>query len=172
MPNKKNQLSLEEIRTDLSQSLAVIISDHSGLSVADQTDLRQKTAQSGSKFTVAKNSLLSIAFKEKLGDLPSELEKALNGPTSVLFAKKDAATAAKALYTFKGVKEKPVIKIGLMGDKIVGTDELEALSKLPSREQLLSNLLAQISAPAQHFTAVLAAPVRNLVFALNAIANK
>ncbi len=172
MPSQKNIHGLAEIKHGLETAKAVILANYAGLSVSDQTNLRAKLDAAGGEFLVAKNNLLKIALKEKLGDLPQELEDVLNGPTAVIFAQNDAVMATKALTEFAKDKELPQIKLGLLDDKILSVHEIQALSKLPSREQLLATLLAQLQAPAQALVRQLATPAQLLVYALDAIARK
>ena len=172
MPSQRNVHGLAEIKHHLATAKAVILANYAGLSVADQTTLRAKLSAAGGEFLVAKNNLLKIALKEKLGDLPRELEDVLNGPTAVIFAESDAVTTAKALAEFIKDKDKslPEIKLGLLDDKILSIKDIETLSQLPSREQLLATLLAQLAAPAQALVRQINTPAQLLVYALEAIA--
>ena len=172
MPSQKNVHGLAEIKHHLETAKAVILANYAGLSVADQTTLRAKLSAAGGEFLVAKNNLLKIALKEKLGDLPRELEDVLNGPTAVIFAESDAVTTAKALAEFIKDKDKslPEIKLGLLDGQILSVKDIETLSQLPSREQLLATLLAQLAAPAQALVRQINTPAQLLVYALEAIA--
>lgn len=172
MPSQKNIHGLAEIKHHLETAKAVILADYAGLSVADQTTLRAKIATAGGDFMVAKNNLLKIALKEKLGSLPQEVENVLNGPTAVIFAQTDAVMATKAVTEFAKDKDLPKIKIGLMDAKVLTIKDIETLSKLPSREQLLATLLAQLQAPTQALVRQIAAPAQLLVYALDAIARR
>ena len=129
MPSQRNVHGLAEIKHHLATAKAVILANYAGLSVADQTTLRAKLSAAGGEFLVAKNNLLKIALKEKLGDLPRELEDVLNGPTAVIFAESDAVTTAKALAEFIKDKDKslPEIKLGLLDGQIPTEDDVVAL---------------------------------------------
>jgi large subunit ribosomal protein L10 len=144
MPSQKNIHSLAEVKHGLETAKAVILA----------------------------NNLLMIALKEKLGGLPRDIEDVLRGPTAVIFAQTDAVTTTKAITEFAKDKNLPEIKIGLMDDKVLSIKDLETLSKLPSREQLLATLLAQLQAPVQAFVRQINAPAQLLVYALDAIKNK
>ena len=174
MPSQRNVHGLAEIKHHLATAKAVILANYAGLSVADQTTLRAKLSAAGGEFLVAKNNLLKIALKEKLGDLPRELEDVLNGPTAVIFAESDAVTTAKALAEFIKDKDKslPEIKLGLLDGQILSVKDIETLSQLPSREQLLATLLAQLAAPAQALVRQINTPAQLLVYALDAIARR
>lgn len=184
MPSQRNIHALAEVKHGLETAKAVILANYAGLSVSDQTALRANIAASGGNFMVAKNNLLKITLTEKLGTLPKEVADVLNGPTAVIFAQTDAVTTTKALAEFIKDKDRnlPELKIGIMlgqrslgvvGDgKVLSVKDLETLSKLPSREQLLATLLAQLQAPAQALVRQLATPAQLLVYALDAISKK
>jgi large subunit ribosomal protein L10 len=133
--------------------------------------LRSEADQTGGAFMVAKNNLLRIALKEKSKDLAKDLDTFLNGPTAVLFSS-DPVTAAKIVSKFAEEHDKLKIKTGVMDDKVITFAEISALSKLPSREQLLSSLLAQLQAPAQALVRQLNAPIQNFVYGLEALRAK
>lgn len=174
MPSQRNVHSLAEVKHSLATAKAVILANYAGLSVSEQTLLRSKIASSGGEFMVAKNNLLKLALEEKLGGLPRDVADVLRGPTAVIFAQTDAVTTTKALAEFIKDKDKelPEIKLGLLEDRILSVKDIQALSKLASREQLLASLLAQLQAPAQALVRQLATPAQLLVYALDAIKNK
>ncbi len=172
MPSQRNIHALAEVKHGLETAKAVILANYAGLSVSEQTLLRSKIASSGGEFMVAKNNLLKLALAEKLGGLPRDIADVLQGPTAVIFAQTDAVTTTKAVAEFAKGKNLPEIKIGLMDDKILSIKDLETLSKLAGREQLLASLLAQLLAPTQALVRQLATPAQLLVYALDAIARK
>lgn len=182
MPSQKNIHALAAVKHGLSTAKAVILANYAGLSVSEQTILRGKISAAGGDFVVAKNNLLKIALEEKLGGLPQAVADTLSGPTAVIFAQTDAVTTTKVITEFAKDRNLPEMKIGLMlgqrslggvgEDKVLSVKDLETLSKLPSREQLLASLLAQLSAPAQALVRQIAAPAQLLVYALDAISKK
>jgi len=172
MPNQRNIDRLQELETKINSAKILIIADHSGLSVAAQTKLRQEIAKTNGEFTVTKNTLLSRILTNKLGGLPRDVEDVLRGPTAILIGQEDAVISTKSLTKFIDKYQLPTIKLGLLDDKILSIDEVSALSKLGSREQLLAALLSQLNAPAQNLVGVLSAKTRHLVYTLNAIKNQ
>jgi large subunit ribosomal protein L10 len=172
MPSQKNQDRLQELETKINSAKILIVTNYAGLSVAAQTKLRSEIAKTEGEFTVAKNTLLSRILGKKLGGLPSDLEEVLRGPTAILIGQSDVVTSTKALTKFIDDNQLPSIKIAIMGDKILKPDDITTLSKLPNKEQLIANLLAQLNAPTQNFVSILSANMRNLVYALSAIKNK
>jgi large subunit ribosomal protein L10 len=171
MPNLKNQTQISEIQKALSASKAIILANHAGMDVNAQNQLKREIKASGAHITVSKNSLLKIALKEILGgELPENLDKALEGPTSVLYTNDDPVSPTKALFDFiKGHEEKPVLKLGVMDGKVLTLTEIESLSKLPGKQELLAMLVGQLNAPIAGFAQVLRANLQNVVFAFDAI---
>ena len=172
MPNQKNVHQLAELIKNLSDSKAVILTEYAGLSVSEQNQFRAEAAKNDSVFVVAKNNLLKLALKETNSDIVDSLNSFLQGPTAVLFSKKDVVAGAKVVMKFAEDHEKLKVKSGIMDGKTISEVEITTLSKLPSREELLAKLLAQLQAPAQALVRQLNAPIQNLVYGLNALKNK
>lgn len=171
MPNQKNIHQLAEITKNLADSKAIILAEYAGLTVTEQNLIRSEVDKTGGTFMVAKNNLMRIALKEKSPELVDTLSEFLQGPTAVLFSP-DAVSAAKIVSKFAEDHDKLKIKTGIMDDKIITVIDIKALSKLPSREQLLASLLAQLQAPAQALVRQLNAPIQNFVYGLEALKAK
>jgi len=168
MPSQKNIHQLAEITKSIADSKAIILTEYAGLTVVEQNLLRAEAEKTNSTFIVAKNNLLRLALKEKSKELADTLDSFLNGPTAVLFGT-DAVAAAKILTKFSEDHENLKIKSGVMDDKVITIADISALSKLPSYEQLLGQLMAQLQAPAQGLVRQLSAPIQRLVYGLEAL---
>jgi large subunit ribosomal protein L10 len=165
-PNKKNQASLTELSEKVAKAKSIIVADYSGTTVKDQVTLRSAIKQAGGEVVVAKNTIIDLAIgKGKVSD-------SLHGMNAAVFAYDDAVAPVKALFEFHKKNEKLVIKQGYMDEKVLSTDEVIALSKLPSKNELIAKLLMILKSPGQGFVNVLTANQRNLVYALNAVAEK
>ena len=171
MPSQRKIHQLAEIIKSLNDSKSIILTEYAGLTVKEQQMLRSEADKSGGKFLVTKNNLMRLALEEKSKDLAKDLASFLEGPTAVLFSP-DPVTGAKIVSKFVEDHEKLKIKTGIMDDKIITFAEINALSKLPSREQLLASLLAQLQAPAQALVRQLQAPIQNFVYGLEALKAK
>ena len=171
MPNQKNIHQLAQITKALADSKAVILTEYAGLSVSEQNALRIEAEKENSVFMVAKNNLLRIAIKEQDKDLADSLKNDLQGPTGVLFSQ-DPVSGAKVAVKFSEDHDKLKVKSGIMDGKIISFADVKALSKLPSRDQLLASLLAQLQAPAQALVRQLNAPIQNFVYGLEALKAK
>lgn len=168
MPSQKNQSLLADLSDKLSRTKSLIIADYSGIPVSDQIKLRARVSEAGGQFTVTKNRLVKLALKEKLDGLPRDLEEILRGQNAFLFSFEDAVSALKALFEFSQENENLEIKLGLLDDKVLSYDEIKHLSKLPSKKELIGQLIARIQGPTFGLANVLSAPTRNLVYALKA----
>lgn len=135
----------------------LIFSDFRGLSFPQMIDLRNKLTEKGTSYRVVRNSFARIAMKEVgLPDASAMLE----GPTALAFLGKDPSPAAKVMVDF--MKAAPLkIKGGVISGKIFGMKEIEALSRLPGRLQLLAILMGTMNAP-----------LRNMMYAMNGVASK
>lgn len=171
MPSQRKVTQLAEIVKNLNESKAIIITEYAGLTVSEQNTLRAEANKSGGAFLVTKNNLIRLAIEGKSQDLAKELDDHLQGPTAVLFSP-DPVDAAKVISKFSEDHEKLKIKTGIMDDKVITIAQIKALSKLPSREQLIASLLAQLQAPAQALVRQLNAPIQNFVYGLEALKAK
>jgi len=93
---------------------------------------------------------------------------------ALVLSYQDAVSALKQLFSFQKTADKLIIKQGYMpeGDKTLSPEEVEKLSQMPSKTELISMLISRIQGPAYGLANVLKANQRNLVYALKAIADK
>lgn len=167
---EKKQQIVAEFKDKLSKAQTVIFTSFSGLTVEDETVLRRKFKEANSEYKVYKNTLMTIAARELgYGD---DLIKYFEGPTSVAFGYEDPVAPAKILTEFMKDHKGLELKVGIVNGKIVSPQEIEALAKLPSREELLAKALGSMKAPIANLVFVLSGTLRSLVYALNAIKEK
>jgi large subunit ribosomal protein L10 len=166
-PAKKKQDQVKLLQDKLGQAKSAVIVDYSKLTVKEKTTLLDKVRVAGGQFLVAKNSLMHIAFGKK-----AELKDSFSGMNGVLFSYEDAIMPIKAVMEFKKATEKLIVKKGVMEDKVLSESEVEALSKLPSKAELIAMLISRLQGPSYGLVNVLNAGPRNLVYALQAIATK
>ena len=166
MPNKHNLQQVEVLQEKLSRAQSVAIVEYSGTTVNDQVKLRQELRDAGGEFLVTKNTLIDIAIGK------GKLSESLDGMNAIVFSYDDAVAAIKKLFAFQKDTEKLTIKQGFMEDRVLSIAEVEALSKLPGKNELIGMLISRIQSPAYGLVNVLNAGPRNLVYALKAIADK
>lgn len=141
-----------------------------GYTMADADKLRSKALEKNVEVFVAKKTLLTLAAKEAgVSGLDRE---ALDGSVLVAVSYSDEVSAAKLLKDL--AKEKETIKMmaGVLEGKLVGESEVKRLADLPSKEQLLGQLVGTLNAPVSGFVNVLAGNLRGLVTALKAVQEK
>ncbi|HSM03215.1 MAG TPA: 50S ribosomal protein L10 [Longimicrobiales bacterium] len=145
MKRDRKETFVTEFRERVDRSPVLYLTDFTGLNVKSMTDLRQKLKESGAEYVVAKNRLMIRALEG--ADLP-DLGEALTGPTGVIFGYEDVVATAKVLSDFaKAHDDRPAFKLGVLDNKILDAAQLEKLAKLPSREQLLAELVGAMQAP-------------------------
>lgn len=155
-----------ELHEHFSKSAVVIVTDYKGLDVAAVTDLRRKLREADVQYKVVKNTLLARASE---GTDAEAIKDKFKGPNAVAFSYTDPVAPAKILCDFAKDNDKLDICVGVLNGKVLDADAIKALSKLPSREQLLGQLLATMNAvPTSLVTALSDAP-RRMVNVLNAI---
>ncbi len=156
---------VEEIKQKLKDYDNFIITDYRGLSVGEITELRTKLYEKGVVYQVLKNNLIRIALKDAKID---GLDEYLFGPSAIAFAKDDPVFPSKVLADFmKASKLK--IKGGYSEGMVIDDKNIIALSKLPSKEVLISRLMGSLQSPVSGLASVLNGLMRNLVNVLDQV---
>ena len=113
---------------------------------------------SGAEYLLVKNRLARLAFAET--DLP-DISESLEGPTGMVFGYEDVVAPAKAISDFaKDHDKKPVFKLGIMDNKILKAEQVDAIAKLPTRDVLYSMLAGVLEAPIAAFASALEAKIQ------------
>ena len=121
----------------MKQSSLILLADYRGINVADVTELRKKLREVNGNYSVIKNNITRRA----LGECGIEgLDEFLVGPTAVITTEESYLDSLKAVYEYAKNNEFYKIKAGVIDGKVVSSDELIALAKLPSREVLIAQL--------------------------------
>ena len=167
--NREEKARVIEELTEKLKGGSVILVDYQGMNVAQSTRLRARSRESGVEFVVAKNTLAQRAANQAGVEGISEF---LVGPTALAFSE-DPVAGAKLMAEFSDEVGSFEVKGGLLdGGRVMGAQEVAALSRLPGREQLLAQLLGAIQAPIAGLATVLNAPLRNLALVLNQVAEQ
>ena len=171
MANPRNQTSVAQLRELLADASTFFLVDYQGLSAGEMNALRVKVRAAGGRLLVAKNTLINVVLKEHGVE---GFERTLQGPTALVLVGEDMVAPAKALDDFaKGhPRDLPAPKGGRLQGSIVGPEALAKIAKLPTREELYSQLVGVLQAPMQQLVGVLQAPPQNLVSVLNNYADK
>jgi len=163
---KKEQL-VEKLTSTFKDTKSVVFTEFSAVQVSQMEEMRKKARQEGVRVIVAKKTLMNIAAKEAgVEDLDTS-----NLPNSVvsLFGTEDEVSAAKLAAEFAKEHDDVNIVGGIFEGSFASADQMIALSKIPSREELYAKLVGSINAPVSGFVNVLAGNLRGLVTTLKAI---
>jgi len=166
MPNAKNVQQVKLLKEKIAKAKSLAIVDYSGTSANDQVKLRSEITEAGGEVLIAKNTLIDIAIGE------GKLTDSLEGMNAVVFSYEDAVAALKKVFAFHKDEKKLEIKQGFMNDKVLSAAEVEALSQLPGKNELISMLINRLQSPATGMVNVLKAGTRDLAYVLKAIAEK
>ncbi len=169
MPTQKKIDKVEEMTSLFKETGSFFITDYQGLNVADMTGLRKTLREGEVRYVVAKNTLLKLAAKN--AETP-DLDEHLSGPTAVAFTTGDPAAAAKIIYDHAKEKELPKVRAFVLDGVVYGPDEMKRLAELPSREQLLAQVVAAVEAPFSQLVGSLDGFFRELVGSIDALADK
>ncbi len=160
--------AVTKLKQDFAKTPDLILSDFRGLTFPQMIELRTKLGEQGSSYRVVRNAFARIAMKE--AGLP-DVSAMLEGPTALAFLGKDPSPAAKVLVDF--TRSAPLtIKGGVVSGKVYSAKEIEALSKLPGRLQLLAILMGTMNAPLRNMMYVMNGVSSKLVRTLAAVADK
>ena len=173
MPSEKVLEQKKQVVSDLTEKLkgaaCGVVVDYKGINVADDTKLRKQLREAGVEYTVIKNTLLRFAAKNVGLD---GLDAVLEGTTALAVSQEDFVAPARILAEYAENNKEFTIKAGFVEGKLLDVKGVQELAKLPSREVLVAKALGGLNAPISGFVGVLNANLRNLVCALNAIAQK
>lgn len=174
MPKSKIQKGeiLRNLSEKIKKSKSVVFAGFNALTVKDNENLRAQLRKENSEYYVAKKTLINLAFKDQIKDLNV---RNFSGKLAAVFSYEDEVAPAKILGKFRQDKEK-IEKVfflgGILENKILSKEEVEALSKLPSKNELYAKLVGSLNAPISGFVNALAGNLRNLVYVLKAIESK
>ena len=163
--NGKEQL-VTELASKLATAKATFLADYRGLNVEAATNLRKKLNEAGVEYRVVKNTLLRLASK---GTDVEVLDDYLYGPTAIVIVGDDPVAPAKVLADLAKDSKTFELKAGTLGAKVISAEDIEALAKLPGREELLAKMLSTMNAPTTNFVGTMAALPRQMVQVLTAI---
>lgn len=165
--SEKEQL-VSSLRQGLTESSLVIVTQQKGLTVAEVSDLRRKMREVDAQYKVAKNTLARLAVA---GTHNESINSMLSGPTALAYSK-DPVAAAKVTIKFANSNEKLKVVGGSLNGRLLSSQEIDALSKLPSLDELRAKMLAIISTPATRIAGILQAPAGQLARVFSAYGKK
>lgn len=146
MPSEKVLQQKQQIVADLAEKLktaaAGVFVDYCGLTVEEDTELRNKLREAGIEYSVVKNTLTKRAANEAGY---TDFDEILNGPTALALSFDDVVAPARVLAEFAKTKDVFEIKAGFMEGRAMSLEEIDALSKIPSKDALYGMLAGSLN---------------------------
>ena len=138
--------AVKQLTEKLKDAKAMVLVDYRGINVNEDTELRRKARETGIDYFVAKNRLVKIALQEV--GVEANFDDLLEGTTSFALGYEDGIAPSKLVYDFgKTLKDKFVIKGGMLDGARVDAATIESLAKLPSREEMLGQVAYGLMSP-------------------------
>ena len=154
MDRARKEQVVSELKDVFQHSGIIVAAKYAGITVAEMSDLRNKMRENSANVRVTKNRLARIAIEKS----PPEGMKHLLVDQIVLMYSEDPVTAAKISVEFAKTNNNLEIVGGAMGDKILDSNGVTQVSKLPSRDEVLSSISALITAPGGNLAANVTGP--------------
>lgn len=167
LTKEQKKVLVKELSEKIKTAKSAVFVDYKGLKVKDSTELKKELRKSGVEYLVVRKTLLDISL-EKAGISGSNV-KGMEGQIAVSLSQEDEVSAAKILDKFAKTNENLKMVGGVLGTQVMSAQEVKALAKIPSKEELLAKLVGTINAPVSGFVNVLAGNLRGLVNVLNAV---
>jgi len=171
MTRTQKEATVDQLVEKLEQTPTIYITNYSGLTVEQATELRGKFREAGVEYKVIKNTMLRLAM-ERIGGY-DELYDHLHGPTAVAFSGEPSAPGRvikKYLTDSKG--ELPELKGAHVEGAVYHADALEMLASLKSKDELLGEIITLLQSPMSNIVSGLQAQGGNLVGAIKTIAEQ
>ncbi len=143
---------IEEISAAIKDAQSVVLVDYRGLTVEQDTELRRQLREAGITYKVYKNTMMNFAFK---GTDCEALLPYLEGPSALAISTEDATAPARVLCKFAKTADKLEVKGGIVEGTAYDANGIISISKIPSREELISRLLGSMQSPITNFARVM-----------------
>ena len=169
MPSNKNLKEVKSLTEKLDKANAIYFTDYLGLDVVSITKLRKEFVSYDVEFTIAKNTLIKLAAKDVGID---GLDEFLSGPTAIALSYNDPTGPAKVIKSFLKDFDKPSVKGMILDGQIFQAEEFVKIANLPTREQLLSQLVGMLNSPMSKLSSTLGSPLSGLLGTLEQLNSK
>ncbi|HKK63255.1 MAG TPA: 50S ribosomal protein L10 [Bacteroidales bacterium] len=171
MRREEKNVIIDGLVSDLNEAKHFYLADTSELNAEDTSNLRRKCFESQIRLMVVKNTLLKKAMEKSDGDF-EEFYDVLKDSTSIMFTE-TGNVPAKLIKEFRKTKEKPILKAAFVEESIyIGDEQLDTLSNIKSKEELLADLVTLLSSPATSLASALASSGSKMAGALKTLSEK
>lgn len=169
MKKEEKQIEINSLSERFKKAKAVILAEYRGLKVSEITEIRREVKKNSGEFNVVKNRLAKRAIQ---GSSWAPLSDHFKGPLALAVSEKDPVVLSKILSKFAESFQALKIRSGCLDGKVLSTKDIEALAKLPSKEELYAKLLGTLMAPAGALVRTLQGVPQKLAIAMKAIADQ
>ena len=161
MPTQEKIDRVSALTDKLERCTIAVTADYTGVSVNELTNIRRHMRAAGVEFTVVKNTLMDLAAEAAQRPQVKEI---VQGPTAIIFGYDDPQAAAKAISEYaRTTRSVLAVRGAVLGaGPVLPPAEVNRLATLPSKEQMVANLMGQLQAPIQRLLGVLNGPLQRL----------
>ena len=171
MRREEKEVIIDNLAQRLDESKHFYLTDISSLNAEQTSNLRRKCFEKEISLLVVKNTLLRKAMEKSEGDF-NDLYDVLKDSTSIMFSE-TGNTPAKLIKEFRKTMEKPLLKAAVVEESIyIGDDQLDTLSNIKSKDELLGDLLMLLQSPASNLVSALASSSSKMAGALITLSEK
>jgi large subunit ribosomal protein L10 len=166
---KQKEDDIAELKEEFQSIGNALVVSYKGLTVEKDWQLRRALREANLSYRVVKNTLSRIAVD---GTPLEPLKEHFVGMTAVAYSAKDPVALAKVLSNFAKDNAQLTFKAGVVEGRVIKIKDIEALARMPSKEELVSRLMFLLNSPAQRLASALIGVPRNLVIVINEIAKQ
>ncbi|MEX1111833.1 MAG: 50S ribosomal protein L10 [Candidatus Andersenbacteria bacterium] len=168
LTRQQKEEAVQLVEQDITGATAVVFMSYNGLALADVNELRNKLYEAGCSMRVVPKRLLRIATQQANLEFDPTVH---DGQIAVIWGS-DAVAPAKVLAEFAKGRETVQLRAGVLEGSDISFEQVQALANLPTREQLLGQLVGTLAAPVTGLARVLSGVQRQTVYVLQAIADQ
>ncbi len=170
MPTPRKVAMLAEIKDRMERASIAISADYRGLTVAQITELRRALRPTGAQVNIVKNTLAQMAAKEAGRE---EMAEIVQGPTALAIGFDDPIAPVKALTEHLRARRLNIeIHGGWLEGKVLSRAEVESLATMPSKEQMIADVVSKLQSPLYNFAGLMQSTMRTFAGLIDARANQ
>lgn len=170
MKKSEKEAIVARVAQKVARAQAMYFTDFTGLTVAEEAELRREFRKSGIEYTVVKNTLARKALEQVAG-YDRVLEK-LTGPTGIAFSYDDIVAPAKVMKKFNEKTGKLNLKVAVLDKQLFDGSQLDQLAKLPGRKEIMAGIVGSLQSPIAGVVGAITAVMRDVVNVLDAVEKK
>lgn len=164
MPTHEKVETIEDLKRRLDGVRTVVVTEYRGLTVLQLSNLRKQLRGVSAQYKIVKNRLAKLAMTDS--DL-AKLGPYLKGPTGMVISKEDPVAVARTLHNFAKTNQALAIKAGFVEGQVLPPADLKALSELPTKDAIRSQIIGAIEGPLAQLVGLLQATQRDIAYVLS-----